>query len=134
MRTARKIHPTPLLVAVVPVVGPAAPLVAKVHKIVDRTGTGDRIKDKDALDVGRLLQAIDTARLAAGLVQLVEHELGAAAGRRVGDKSRFLGSTTHPSPVLPAPTGRGLGKHRKTWGNSPPVRILSERTVKTETQ
>ncbi len=79
MRTARKIHPTPLLVAVVPVVGPAAPLVAKVHKIVDRTGTGDRIKDKDALDVGRLLQAIDTARLAAGLVQLVEHELSAAA-------------------------------------------------------
>ena len=60
------------------VAGPAALLVAKVHKIADRTGAGDRISDKDALDVLRLLQAVDTATFVAGLAQLTDHELSAA--------------------------------------------------------
>ncbi len=60
------------------VAGPAALLVAKVHKITERTGTGDRASDKDALDVLRLLQAIDTATVAAGLAQLADHDLSAA--------------------------------------------------------
>ena len=60
------------------VAGPAALLVAKVHKIAERTGTGGRANDKDALDVLRLLQAIDTATLAAGLAQLADHDLSAA--------------------------------------------------------
>ncbi len=59
------------------VAGPAALLVAKVHKIAERTGTGDRFSDKDALDVLRLLQATDTATLAAALVQLANHKLSA---------------------------------------------------------
>ena len=60
------------------VAGPAALLVAKVHKIADRTGAGDRISDKDALDVLRLLQAVDTATFVTGLAQLTDHELSAA--------------------------------------------------------
>ena len=60
------------------VAGPAALLVAKVHKIADRTGTRDRASDKDALDVLRLLRAVDTRTLAAGLAQLSAHELSAA--------------------------------------------------------
>ena len=60
------------------VAGPAALLVAKVHKIAERTGTGGRVSDKDALDVLRLLQAIATATFAAGLAQLANHELSAA--------------------------------------------------------
>ena len=59
------------------VAGPAALLVAKVHKIADRAGTPDRVSDKDALDLLRLLQAIDTATLAAGLVRLADHKLSA---------------------------------------------------------
>lgn len=59
------------------VAGPAALLVAKVHKIAERTGAGDRASDKDALDVLRLLQAIDTASLAEGLAQLKNHEISA---------------------------------------------------------
>ena len=59
------------------VAGPAALLVAKVHKIADRAGTRDRASDKDALDLLRLLQAIDTATLAAGLVRLGDHKLSA---------------------------------------------------------
>lgn len=40
------------------VAGPASLLVAKVHKIADRAGEGTRLKDKDALDVFRLLNAV----------------------------------------------------------------------------
>ena len=60
------------------VAGPAALLVAKVHKIAERTGTAERVSDKDALDVLRLLQATDTTTLAAGLVHLSSHEISAA--------------------------------------------------------
>ena len=60
------------------VAGPAALLVAKVHKITDRAGTGDRVSDKDALDLLRLLQSSDTATLAARLSRLADHELCAA--------------------------------------------------------
>lgn len=45
------------------VAGPAALLVAKVHKISERSGS-PRQKDKDALDVLRLLRGVDTADLA----------------------------------------------------------------------
>ena len=58
---------------VMSVAGPAALLVAKVHKIAERTGTSDRITDKDALDVLRLLQATDTATLAARLMDLADN-------------------------------------------------------------
>ncbi len=56
------------------VAGPAALLVSKIHKIAERTGAGDRITDKDALDILRLLQAIDTEALAQGLVLLAAHK------------------------------------------------------------
>jgi hypothetical protein len=45
------------------VAGPAALLVAKVHKISERQGT-DRQSDKDALDVLRLLRGTETQDLA----------------------------------------------------------------------
>ena len=47
------------------VAGPAALLVAKVHKIIDRTGANDRLKDKDALDVFRLLRGTAARDIAA---------------------------------------------------------------------
>ena len=60
------------------VAGPAALLMAKVHKIAERIGAADRVTDKDALDVLRLLQATETATLAAGLAQLADDELSTA--------------------------------------------------------
>ena len=60
---------------VMSVAGPAALLVAKVHKITERTG--DRITDKDALDVLRLLQATEIATLAARLVDLADDMVSA---------------------------------------------------------
>ena len=60
------------------VAGPTALLVAKIHKIAERIGVPDRLSDKDALDVLRLLQATETATLATGLTQLADDELSAA--------------------------------------------------------
>ena len=48
------------------VAGPAALLVAKMHKIADRIDADDdrRLSNKDAFDIFRLLQAVDTGKLA----------------------------------------------------------------------
>jgi hypothetical protein len=46
------------------VAGPAALIVAKVHKILDREREDDRMSDKDALDVYRLLRGVSTQDLA----------------------------------------------------------------------
>jgi hypothetical protein len=57
------------------VAGPAALLVAKLHKIGDRQETPDRLLDKDAYDVYRLLVAVKTDVLAAALIRLLSDEL-----------------------------------------------------------
>ena len=57
------------------VAGPGALLVAKVHKIVERSDSTDRLRDKDAHDVLRLLRATDTADLAQRLDRLRSDEL-----------------------------------------------------------
>lgn len=59
------------------IAGPAALLVAKLHKIADRQG-GRRQDDKDALDVYRLLQAISTERLTRGTGHLLEQAMSRA--------------------------------------------------------
>lgn len=55
------------------IAGPAALLVAKAIKISERLGQADlqpdRLKEKDALDAFRLLQAVDTADLVLGLTR-----------------------------------------------------------------
>ena len=53
------------------VAGPAALLVAKTHKIVERSDQADRLRDKDALDVLRLLRAVPTAELSVGIQKLL---------------------------------------------------------------
>lgn len=63
---------------IVRVAGPAALLVAKLHKIADRVGDADRSRDKDALDVLRLLQTIPTDALAGSLRQLLSADVCAS--------------------------------------------------------
>ncbi len=60
------------------VAGPGALLVAKTHKIAERIDRPQRLQDKDALDVLRLLQATETADLAHRLKQLVGDEQSAS--------------------------------------------------------
>lgn len=57
------------------VASPAALLVAKLHKLGERQETPDRLVDKDAYDIYRLLVAIATDELAAALVRLLADEL-----------------------------------------------------------
>jgi hypothetical protein len=64
------------------VAGPASLLVAKTVKLQERTEEAeghrrDRRRDKDTLDVLRLLRAIDSDELAAGLRRLASNELSA---------------------------------------------------------
>ncbi|MBI4818839.1 MAG: hypothetical protein HY791_21390 [Deltaproteobacteria bacterium] len=62
------------------VAGPAALLVAKVHKIKDRHGT-DRQSDKDALDVLRLLRGTATADLAQRYGKILNDGRSAVAAK-----------------------------------------------------
>ncbi|MGN9913307.1 hypothetical protein ACTMTJ_37790 [Phytohabitans sp. LJ34] len=57
------------------VAGPAALLVAKLHKLGERQATPGRLVDKDAHDIYRILVAIETDRLAAKLRLLAESQL-----------------------------------------------------------
>jgi len=52
------------------IAGPAALIVAKLHKIGERVGAQDRVRDKDALDLYRLLQAVPTNHLTDGMKRL----------------------------------------------------------------
>ena len=57
------------------VAGPAALLVAKIHKLAERIDANDvrRISNKDAFDIFRLLRAVDTGELTAE-IRLLEGE------------------------------------------------------------
>ena len=62
------------------VAGPAALLIAKVHKIDDRKAS-DRQSDKDALDVLRLLRGTETDDLAGRWVNLLGDKRSEAAAK-----------------------------------------------------
>ena len=64
------------------VAGPAALIVAKSIKINERRGHPDRLSDKDALDVLRLLQSIPTNFLAAKLSELHGDEIAGTVTRQ----------------------------------------------------
>jgi hypothetical protein len=61
----------------VAVAGPAALLVAKLHKIHERVDAPSRASDKDALDVLRLLRAVPTETFAGELGRLRNDPLSA---------------------------------------------------------
>lgn len=61
------------------VAGPAALLVAKIHKIAERVDSPHRLNDKDAHDIYRLLVAVDTAPIAAALGMLLNDPLSGPA-------------------------------------------------------
>lgn len=57
------------------VAGPAALLVAKLHKLDERQETPHRLLDKDAYDVYRLLVAVSTQELASAVDRLLADNL-----------------------------------------------------------
>jgi hypothetical protein len=76
--------------AAVAVAGPAALLIAKLHKLGERQPTPARLIDKDAHDVYRLLVATDTSQLAASLDRLCRDELAGDASRIALEHLRAL--------------------------------------------
>lgn len=96
------------------VAGPAALLVAKVHKINERKGTG-RQSDKDALDVLRLLRGTSTDELerrfralvadnrsrgpAEAAVTLIREQFGTRDGLGVSMAVRAAGALADPDEI-----------------------------------
>ena len=74
-RTVVALDPTDSRAREIWIAGPAALIVAKLHKIGERVGAQERVRDKDALDLYRLFQAVPTDRLADGMRRLREHPL-----------------------------------------------------------
>ena len=99
------------------VAGPAALLVAKVHKISERTtGTSDRVSDKDALDVLRLLQATDTATLAARLVDLAADTVSARVAAE---------AVSRLAPLFGSPDAEGIGMAIRAAGPGAEADVIS---------
>jgi hypothetical protein len=63
------------------VAGPAALLVAKVHKILDRLENPNRRNNKDALDIYRLLRGTTTEELAVRYRTLLSNSLSSEAAK-----------------------------------------------------
>jgi hypothetical protein len=85
------------------VAGPSALLVAKLHKLADRTQEAEarRLKDKDALDVLRLLRAIPVERLAQGLRDLRDSSLAGEVTRdAIALLEALFGATSSPGIVM----------------------------------
>ncbi|MCC6653419.1 MAG: hypothetical protein IT348_19865 [Candidatus Eisenbacteria bacterium] len=71
------------------VAGPAALLVAKLYKLGERTATtADRVQAKDALDVYRLLRAVQLPVLVQGFEQMFAEPISRAAAEQA---LRYLG-------------------------------------------
>ena len=91
----------------VAVAGPAALLVAKIHKIAERVNEPDRLVDKDALDVLRLLQAVPTGPIATGLRRLLDSE---GAGPVTTEALRLAGELlSRPGSPGPRMAARAAG-------------------------
>lgn len=92
------------------VAGPGALLVAKLHTIADRGGDTDRVRDKDALDVLRLLRAIDSDNLASRLRTLRDDELAAAVTAEALDHLASLFGSSNSEGVAMAIRSAGGGE------------------------
>ena len=81
--TIRSLEPSDPRALDVAIAGPAALLIAKLHKIAERIAERQRrrLEDKDALDVLRLLQATATDPLAATVRTLLRAEVSGEVTR-----------------------------------------------------
>jgi len=91
------------------VAGPAALLVAKLHKLSERQEAVDRLQDKDALDVLRLLRQTETEALIASMNELLADERSAAVTREsIGQLRALFGTDSTPGSVMAARAAQPL--------------------------
>lgn len=100
------------------VAGPAALLVAKIHKIAERVSNTDRIRDKDALDVLRLLRATATDDLADRVALLRRPDLSSGVTTEaMGQLPRLFGTSDSPGITM-AVRAAGAGEDPATIASS----------------
>lgn len=97
------------------VAGPAALLVAKLHKVGERQMTPKRLVDKDAHDIYRLLVAVQTEQLAAKLRELRSDDL---AGRVTEQALEFVAYLFAAGPDAP---GSAMAGRAEEGIGDPPV-------------
>lgn len=98
--------------------GPAALIVAKLHKIHERVGVPNRLIDKDALDVFRLLQASKTSDVADRLKKLRDSSLaGDVTSRAIAFMPELFGSVDAPGIAM-AVRAAGDPEHSDTVASS----------------
>lgn len=100
------------------VAGPGALLVAKVHKIAERVGNQDRVRDKDALDVLRLLRSVATKDLADRVAILRRSDLSAAVTNEAVGLLPDLFGTTESAGVDMAVRAAGSAEDPNTIAHS----------------
>jgi hypothetical protein len=93
------------------VAGPAALLVAKTHKIIERVGRPHRLNDKDAHDMYRILVAVETEPLVAGFRRLLANPVSSyTTGEALAQLNEL--AAAGPEALIPMMAGRaeeGLG-------------------------
>jgi len=92
MMTLGSLSPDEVRSIDVNVAGPAALVIAKLHKLNDRSEasrTPGRLKDKDAADVYRLMQTFSAGSVATKLIELRNH---AQAGPATEEAIGYLGT------------------------------------------
>jgi hypothetical protein len=111
--TITALDPNDARSAEIEVAGPAALLIAKLHKLGERQDNPDRLLDKDAHDVYRLLVAAATATLAAGFARLQADEL---AGSVTGEAVVYLEQLFASGPEALGSTM--AGRAEELFGNA----------------
>ena len=93
------------------VAGPAALLVAKLHKLGERQAAPDRLEDKDAHDAYRLLVAFRTGDLAGTMATLRQDNLAADVTRQalIYMQDMFASSPTAMGSVMAGRAEEGIG-------------------------
>lgn len=71
VETVGSLEPADVRAYAVKVAGPAALVVAKIHKIAERLDQPRRLQDKDAHDIYRVFRGVETAVLVAGFRRLL---------------------------------------------------------------
>ncbi|MEV8513989.1 hypothetical protein [Dactylosporangium sp. NPDC051484] len=94
------------------VAGPAALLVAKLHKLGERQAAPGRLVDKDAHDVYRLLVAVPTDRLAATLTRLRADDLAGPVTKQalVFLAELFAAGAEAPGSTMAGRAEEGVGE------------------------
>lgn len=112
------LDPTDPRAATIWVAGPGAMLVAKVHKIAERVDAIDRVRDKDALDILRLLRAVDTDLIVERLVRLQSDELSIGVTDEAIDQLPELFGTSEREGVTMAVRAAGTSEDPATIAGS----------------